>query len=746
MDDDAAGAESPGAGATQLTPLELGACLLVLLVPIGASRLLGIGLELRVLLAAFRATSQLLFLGCVMLEPIFGAVSPLPVGGYLVFMLTIAALEAATRSIYHYPGLLRDTLLAVFVGAGAVLAYAVVAVLRTAARPWWSPRFVIPIAGMLIGSSISSTTIGLDRVLTELAERTSALELRLALGAGLHEALRPAVRAAFTAGLTPSLNQLSVAGLVSIPGMMTGQILGGQAPAAAATYQIAILFLINVTTSACLGLGSWLAIRAVSVTRHHRFRTHLLRKRDGPKVDILTALVVNAGALLRRCVRGRGVAEGSPASPRGGAPGGADAEQCGAEPGPALAELVPTARGHNAATPVPAGTRPGGALVGQAGAPAAHAARSSPAASEAPSAASSAGSGWVGSLGAIKMSALMRRAVKPRGAPEDLKRALLPDEEAGPSPPPADTPKGSACAAPAAADGATQQDGAHTGERSGAGASVAIRLHLRALEVARPLVAATAASPRGGAPSKAALLRLPSELSLRPGELMAVTGPSGVGKSRLLRAVAALDAPHSGSFVLELAPRGGGEAEGGAWLVGPSELREPLWRTLVRYLPQNIPPLRSSASALLTDVLSFSALERRRARLARAGAPAAVAAAATLDTAEVVHARLVRLATACGLAAADVDRPLDDLSGGERHRAALALTLSLGPGVVLLDEPTGACDGATAGKVERAVSGACAELGLSVLWVTHDPAQADRIGARALRCRAPAEINGDADV
>lgn len=220
-----------------LTFADIGVAAALLVAPLLASHLLGLGLAARLATSAARAAVQLAVLAYVILEPLFSSRSPLAIGLYLCFMFVVTALEASGRCGYAYPRMFVDALLTVIVSVGSVLALSLVLVLRSQS-PWWSPRFLVPIVGMLLGNGMSATVLGLDRVLTELAQRKASVELRLSLGATVREAVRPAIRAAFIAGLTPNLNQLAIVGLVSMPGMLTGQILGGASPAKACAYQL----------------------------------------------------------------------------------------------------------------------------------------------------------------------------------------------------------------------------------------------------------------------------------------------------------------------------------------------------------------------------------------------------------------------------------------------------------------------------------------------------------------------------
>ena len=125
-------------------------------------------------------------------------------------------------------------------------------------EPWWSPRYAIPLLGMLLGNSLSAVSLALDSLLKSLR---GGLPL-LAFGATRAEATQGAVAAALQTGTTSIVNTLNVVGLVTIPGMMTGQVLGGAAPPKAASYQVLILALILCTTFlAALG-ASLLATRA----------------------------------------------------------------------------------------------------------------------------------------------------------------------------------------------------------------------------------------------------------------------------------------------------------------------------------------------------------------------------------------------------------------------------------------------------------------------------------------------------
>ena len=102
---------------------------------------------------------------------------------------------------------------------------------------------------MVLGNGISGIALALDRLLSDMSLQQADIEARLALGATRWEAVQEIFRGALKTGMTPILNSMIAAGLVSLPGMMTGQILGGAPPQQAVNYQIVILLMISTSTA-----------------------------------------------------------------------------------------------------------------------------------------------------------------------------------------------------------------------------------------------------------------------------------------------------------------------------------------------------------------------------------------------------------------------------------------------------------------------------------------------------------------
>jgi ABC-type iron transport system FetAB ATPase subunit len=185
----------------------------------------------------------------------------------------------------------------------------------------------------------------------------------------------------------------------------------------------------------------------------------------------------------------------------------------------------------------------------------------------------------------------------------------------------------------------------------------------------------------------------PVDLDLAAGEALAVLGPSGSGKTLLLRAIADLD-PNQGRVSLNGASR--------------ESLAAPAWRRRVTYLASEPGWWEVRAGAHFPD-------------------PAAAEA----------------LLPSVGLCAEILNRPIAELSTGERHRLALVRALVQTPEVLLLDEPTSGLDQDTTRKVE-AVLRARVDGGAALLFSTHDEALAKRLGDRALRVR-DGKVQGSRD-
>ena len=238
-----------------LTPWDLAiAAALVLLLAL-LSWLLRLGVGRRLLIAAARSTVQLMLLG-VILKTLFAQTSLLLLGLMALVMLGVAGYEVMARQQRRFRGIWGYGLgtVSMFVSSFTITFLALTVVIQV--HPWYQPQYLIPLLGMLLGNTMSGIAIALDNLTRTAWEQRLRIEARLTLGHTWQQAISDIRRDALRSGLIPIINAMTTAGIVSLPGMMTGQILAGSPPMEAARYQLMILLLIATGS----GLGSMAAV------------------------------------------------------------------------------------------------------------------------------------------------------------------------------------------------------------------------------------------------------------------------------------------------------------------------------------------------------------------------------------------------------------------------------------------------------------------------------------------------------
>ena len=223
-----------------ITPWQVGlACGFVLAVLV-IVRMRGISREREIIISSLRMTLQLVLTGYI-LTHIFDHPSPLVTGAIIVLM----ELFAIHTIFSKFKGRLSPAfkrVIAFSLGSGTLgcVGYFLLVVVRIPV--WYDPRYVIPIAGMIIGNSMTGITLGIKSLLEGMTSHKHLIEEALMLGATPAAATRAIINRTFDAAIMPTINSMTGMGIIFLPGMMTGQILSGTAPATAIAYQIAIMF------------------------------------------------------------------------------------------------------------------------------------------------------------------------------------------------------------------------------------------------------------------------------------------------------------------------------------------------------------------------------------------------------------------------------------------------------------------------------------------------------------------------
>jgi len=565
-----------------LVKLSIGA-LFISMIPLAIISLIsistGLELEIPILVGSSRTFVQLSILGLI-LEPIFvlGVDWWWLVLLYVCFMVSLASFEAVSRSKYSFPGQLRLTLAAMLLNIFIVSVFSFGFVIRP--NPGWDPQYVIPIVGMLLGNSINSISLSMNGMLISLVEQQREIELLLSFGATSFEASSRMIREAVRIGAMPTLNNMCAIGLISIPGMMTGQILGGTSVMDAAKYQMLIMYLIVMCSFGTILSVVWITQRA-GFDSFHMLRIDRFTKRDKNKQLILRI----ARTVVRCCCPPK-------------------EKTVGKEENNSLLDRDTESQKSSYNSP----------------------------------------------KGSLEVSIIHRR---PNGMNGDSAPSLQ--------------VRNMTCTVPSSS-GSFQNI---SSSRITAGSDVSSRR----------------------------LLFGNINLSMSDGHIVHISGPSGVGKSQLLRGIAGLSPIDKGDIFLKGMP-----------FSAFADMT--IWRQEIRYVTQYKVDVPGTPNDFLHRISSLQVFQN-------ANAP----------TIEELTSTTHNLLQNWGLNQSHLDVEWSKLSGGEGQRIILALALASRPGILLLDESTSALDLDTKLQVEKSIKLFASNSGTSVLWITHDRDQIKRLGS-----------------
>ncbi len=244
-------------GVKNLAYWQVGLAYLFVALVIWIARWRGLRREWQILLASVRMTLQLVAAG-YLLTWIFRYPSP------WVTLLAVLLMETfAVFTVYRKfkgrlnPRLKKAIALSLSCGTLACLSYFLFAVVGVA--PWYDPQYFIPLAGMLVGNSMTGVSLGVNALLEGMTSKRALVEEALILGASPSRAAAGVVNFAFDSAILPTINSMVGMGIVFLPGMMTGQMLSGTPPLTAISYQICIMLgifgSVGLSVILCLQLG-----------------------------------------------------------------------------------------------------------------------------------------------------------------------------------------------------------------------------------------------------------------------------------------------------------------------------------------------------------------------------------------------------------------------------------------------------------------------------------------------------------
>ncbi|MDF7825651.1 ABC transporter permease [Pontiellaceae bacterium B12227] len=245
----------------------------LLLIPIGIFIWLQMGLVKETILSALRMTVQLFLVG-LYLKYVFQLNNGFVNLGWVIIMMV-----AANSSVLGKSGLKRKlffwrTLIGISVSTFIVSGWFVLVAIRP--DPFYDARYMVPIIGMILGNCQRSNVLSLERFYSGIRNNEQEFMTYLMLGATLSEAIRPYLRTALKSCVNPSIATMATMGIVSLPGMMTGQILGGAMPMAAIKYQIGIMLCIFAAMVIAAVVNILLSLR-VAFDEYQRLRPNIFQ-------------------------------------------------------------------------------------------------------------------------------------------------------------------------------------------------------------------------------------------------------------------------------------------------------------------------------------------------------------------------------------------------------------------------------------------------------------------------------------
>jgi putative ABC transport system permease protein len=230
----------------------------LLVIPLAISRVYQLRISKEILLSVGRMTLQLLLVG-VYLEYLFTLNSLMINIVWIALMMLIGASAIISKARLPRKPLVMPIVIGLLLGLLPVLSIITLIIIQP--TPLYNAQYLVPLAGMLLGNSISGNIVSLQSFFSALEERRGEYEAAISLGASKEYATLPFVREAIQRSLAPTLATMTTSGLVTLPGMMTGQILGGASPIVAIKYQIMIMVAIFVMLSISVTLSLRLTVR-----------------------------------------------------------------------------------------------------------------------------------------------------------------------------------------------------------------------------------------------------------------------------------------------------------------------------------------------------------------------------------------------------------------------------------------------------------------------------------------------------
>lgn len=235
-----------------------------------------LGLERQIVVAAIRTFVQLIMVGYI-LRFVFMQANVVWVASISIIMLLLGGKEIRDRQRTKLKGWWSFG-----VGTSAMFLSSFLLMIVTLnfiinIEPWYTAQYSLPILGILLGNTMTGIALSLNYLVDVTLQQKAIIEQRLFLGQTRSHVMSQICKDAIRIGMIPRINAMATAGIVSLPGMMTGQILAGNAPVEAVKYQILVMFLVSAGTGFGVLLAIWYTSKRFFDTRHRLRIDRILR-------------------------------------------------------------------------------------------------------------------------------------------------------------------------------------------------------------------------------------------------------------------------------------------------------------------------------------------------------------------------------------------------------------------------------------------------------------------------------------
>ncbi|MGL5751310.1 MAG: ABC transporter permease [Paraclostridium sp.] len=235
------------------TSLIIASCLMI--IPIVISSREKLGLEKEIITSVIRAVIQLVIVGYI-LDLVFGINNPIIIIILIIIMCLNASLNIMKRG-KQIKNVFMISLVSILTGSSITITVLVLSGVIS-----FTPDEIIPISGMIISNAMVAIGLSYRSLTTSFELRKAEVETKLSLGSTIKEASKDILRESIKLSITPTIDSAKTLGIVSLPGMMTGLILGGASPIMAVKFQIMVTFMVISSSSIAILIASYLAYKS----------------------------------------------------------------------------------------------------------------------------------------------------------------------------------------------------------------------------------------------------------------------------------------------------------------------------------------------------------------------------------------------------------------------------------------------------------------------------------------------------